>query len=174
MQNSLLNMFQILWILQPEHCFPAQPYPASVISKLGYRTLLNFISPSLFPLELPDLSYRIACLSALGSPPHRSVPTNIPRFMGRSLWPCKAYRSSSVYSLPTMRLHTHRSRNTMFHWGIAAAAFLLWTELNWLLCETFAVNELWQKKWFLYSDEELKNTLQNMALLLKWLIDHMH
>lgn len=105
-------MFQIL--LQPQRPQPAQ--------------LTNFISQSLFPSEHPDLSNSIAplpALGSLGSPPHHSIPTNIPRFMGRSLWPCKAYRSSSVYSLPTMRLHSHRFRDTGFHLWISAASFLV-------------------------------------------------
>lgn len=133
----------------------AHPYPVcalcqSVIPKLGYRTVTNFISRSLFPLELPDLSYSIAQLPAPSSPPHRSVPTNIPQFMGRSLCPCKAYRSSSVYSLPiTHSPSCTHIRNTMFYWWIVASAFLFWSAVDWMLCETFAGNELWQNSFFI-------------------------
>lgn len=152
-------MFQILLIFTTS----AHPYPALVISKLGCRTVTNFISASLFPLELPDLSYS----SSPSSPPHRSLPTNIPRFMGRSPWPCKAYHFSSVYSLPNMCLCTHILRNKLFQRWNAAAAFLFWSAVKSLQCERFTVNELGQNCFFIHTRSWRKHC--SVVEVAKWL-----
>lgn len=46
----------------------------SVIPELDYRTATDFISRSVFPLDLPGLSYSIARLPAPSCPPRRLVP----------------------------------------------------------------------------------------------------
>lgn len=99
-----------------KHFWSCDICPASAVSKL--RTDTNFTSPLFSPLELGDL------------PSHLSVATNIPRFTGRSLWPCKAYHFPSVYSSPVMRQRSRTSRDTVFCRRFAAAA------VDWLPRET--------------------------------------
>lgn len=99
-----------------KHFWSCDICPASAVSKL--RTDTNFTGPLFSPLELGDL------------PSHLSVATNIPRFTGRSLWPCKAYHFPSVYSSPVMRQRSRTSRDTVFCRRFAAAA------VDWLPRET--------------------------------------
>lgn len=106
---------------------------------------LIWLARAFFPLEHPDLSYGIARLIVLSSPPHRSEPENIPQFMGRSLWPCKAYRFSNVYSLSIT--HAPALTEVQEHSvSMANSCYLLTcSAVKWAVT-AHGANELWQEE----------------------------